>query len=105
MKSLLRILIAPLIWLAAFSAIYGLQGLGCAADWDEVRVLGLGLNRVLLGLAWVIAVILQAGILIALERRPDGSIFIQNTSRLTAGTALVATLWSLFPVAVISSCI
>lgn len=108
MSDVLRILVAPLAWLASFSAIYGLHGLGCALRWPEVEISALSLSlfrAVLLG-ALLTALLLQLGLLQALRSRRfgAGSSFVRRTSVATGWTGLAATLWTLHPVAVTSSC-
>jgi len=103
---LLRILVAPLVWLAAFSGVYGLHGLGCVLRWTELEVLSLPLFRVVLVTAWFAATVLQAALLIMLHSQRFGSRlpFVRWTSVATAWVGLTATLWTLHPVAVASSC-
>lgn len=105
MKDVFRIMLAPLLWLAAFSAIYGLQGLLCelnaAGDMTSTP-----LRRGILVAAYGLAIALQCGLLAWLHgtRRAIRSRFVDFVSRATGWTGLVATIWSLFPVAVLSLC-
>ena len=59
MTDLARILVGPLAWLAAFSAVYGLHGMACGLGWDPA------LAAALRGTAFAAAIMLQAGILVA----------------------------------------
>ena len=104
MKDLLRILVPLLVWLAAFSAIYGLQGLGCASQLDRETFAGISLLRVVLVGAWGLTIALQSGMVLWIERTSPVLDWTHKVSRVTAWTALLAALWSLFPVAVMSAC-
>lgn len=108
MIEILRILVAPLVWLAAFSGVYGLHGLGCALQWPQVEMLSLSLSlyRFLLLVAWLAAILAQIALVAALRSERFGSsyAFIRWTSIATGWVGLVATVWTLHPVAVISAC-
>lgn len=106
MSDVLRILVPPTVWLASFSAIYGLHGLGCALGWPEIELPLLSLFRGLLLAAWIAAILAQIALVLALrsDRIGSGSPFVRWTSITTACVGLAATLWTLHPVAVISSC-
>ena len=106
MSELFRICAAPLVWLASFSMIYGLHGIGCAERWADVEVLSVSLFRVLLLAAWLGAILASTAVLMVLrsDRFGSRSAFMRSTSLATAWAGLVATLWTLHPVAVVSSC-
>ena len=106
MIDLLRILIAPLVWLASFSAVYGLHGIGCSLGWTEIDLLFLSLFRIVLLAAWAGAVLLQIALVVALHSRrfSSDSPFVRRTSIATGWVGLVAALWTLSPVATTSSC-
>lgn len=106
MTDILRILIAPLVWLASFSAIYGLHGVACAYGWAETDLWGIPLLRIVLWAAWLGAIAAQSLILAGLysQRFASPSGFARGVSKMTGWTGLVAALWSLFPVVVTSSC-
>ena len=104
MKDLLLVLIAPLVWLAAFSAVYALQGFGCATGMHQTTFAGMPFLRAVLVLGSVITVAIQLGILLWLERIPPTLGWTRHVSRITAWVALVAAIWTLFPVAVTSLC-
>ncbi|SEO76001.1 hypothetical protein SAMN04490248_11192 [Salinihabitans flavidus] len=106
MKDLLRILIAPLVWLATFSAIYGLLGLICGHGIGGT-VLGLSLPRVLLITAYALAILLQVALLAVLyhPRLASRSGFVRFVSRITGWVGLVATGYALFPATVSSVCL
>ncbi len=106
MTDILRILIAPLTWLGSFSAVYGLHGAACAFGWAESSVSGISLLRLVLSSAWLCAIALQVAILAGLHSRRFASPFrfVRGVSRMMGWVGLIATLWSLFPVAATSSC-
>jgi len=105
MTDLVRILIAPLVWLVSFSAVYGLHGLLCGHQVEGVLI-GIPLPRVLLIAAFVLAVLLQVVLLAALHSRrfAASSDLIRFVSRASGWTGLVATIWSLQPVILTTSC-
>ena len=107
MRDLLRILLPLLVWLASFSAIYGLHGLGCALGWAKVAWLGLSLFRWALLIAWFAAIVLQL-LLVCVVRRQHckrTSRFYHQLNLVSAWSALIATAWTLFPVTVSSNCV
>ena len=105
MKDVIRILIAPLVWLAAFSAVYGLHGLICGHGITGTA-LGLPLPRLLLLAAYALAILLQLALLAALyhPRISATEGFTRFVSRATGWAGLVAAVWTLLPVAVTSYC-
>lgn len=106
MRELFRILLPLLLWLASFSAIYGLHGIGCAFDWTDVTLPALSLFRWALLAAWAGAILLQLLLLRAAAKPrsapPRG--FYRWVRLATAWTGLVATLWTLSPIALSTSC-
>lgn len=106
MKDLVRILIGLFVWLAAFSAIYGLHGVACSFGWSNIDAWGLSLMRFALTAAWLAAIAVLAVIVAGLHSRRFGSPsgFVRGVSITTGWVGLVATLWSLFPVVVTSTC-
>ncbi|MFX0546579.1 hypothetical protein ACEWPL_013635 [Roseovarius sp. S1116L3] len=105
MKDVIRILIAPLVWLAAFSAIYGLHGLICGHG-IAGELLGVPLPRLLLITAYAVALSLQVALLVALyhPRLASPSGFVRFVSQATGWVGFVATGWSLLPVITTSYC-
>lgn len=105
MMDVLRILIAPLAWLAAFSAVYGLQAILCAAP-PEGTLAGISMSRVLLGLAFAAALALQGVLLAVLLSRRFGARggFVRTVSITGGIVGLVATLWTFFPVLALPLC-
>lgn len=106
MKELVRILLPLLVWLASFSAIYGLHGLGCAFGWTEIALSGLSLFRWTLLGAWLAAILVQLLLLLAVRKRLSGSTldFYRVGNLATAWSGVTATGWTLFPLAVSSTC-
>ncbi|MEJ8570707.1 hypothetical protein [Microbaculum marinum] len=105
MTDLLRILISPVVWLAAFSAVYGLHGVLC-----EISIDGTGYSRawarpMLVG-AFALALLVQMGLLALLystsfQARPG---FARTVSRTSGWVGLVATIWTLFPTLAVTAC-
>ncbi|WP_339639427.1 hypothetical protein [uncultured Sulfitobacter sp.] len=106
MRELLRILLPLLVWLASFSAMYGLHGLGCALGWSEVAMPAMSLFRWTLLVAWLCAILVQLLLLLAVGKRPFNlaSDFYRKVNVATAWVGVTATGWTLFPVAVSSTC-
>ena len=106
MSDVLRILVAPLVWLASFSAIYGIHGLACSLGWPQTASPGLSLFRGILVGAWLAAIGAQVALLLAMrsDRFGSPSPFVRRMSIATAWVGLVAALWTLHPVALTSSC-
>lgn len=106
MTDLLRILIAPLLWLAGFSAVYGLHGLLCGHGIDGSLFGLVSVPRALMALAYGLAVLLQAGLLAGLHasRFASPSSFVTSVSRATGWVGLVAAAWTLLPTVTTSSC-
>lgn len=106
MTDILRILISPLVWLASFSAVYGLHGLICGHG-IEGDLLGFPLQRVLMVAAYAAAILLQVMLVAGLSapRFSSPSAFVRFVSRATAWVGLVATVWSLLPVVTTTYCL
>lgn len=106
MKDILRLSVPLTVWIAAFSGVYGLQALICSGGWDWLAP-DAGARRLVLTAAWLGAVALQALMLLALRSRPfaSPSSFVRRVSLILAATALVATLWTLFPAAASPACL
>ncbi|KZY01145.1 hypothetical protein A3747_15380 [Sulfitobacter sp. HI0076] len=103
---MLRILLPLLVWLVSFSAIYGLQGLGCALGWAKVAWLGLPLFRWALLIAWLAAIVLQLLLLLTVGKWSFGPTtdFYRKVNLATALSGLTATVWTSFPIVVSSTC-
>ena len=106
MKDILRIIIAPLVWLVTFTLVYGLHGLLCGHDLTIAMIGEITVARVLLVAAYVFAILAQLALLRALYAPGFTSRynFVRFVSRATGWVGLGATIWTLFPVATTSSC-
>ncbi|WP_173934318.1 hypothetical protein [Chelativorans sp. Marseille-P2723] len=106
MTDILRISVPLTAWLAAFSAVYGLQGLVCSDRWAQAGF-GLTSGRAALIAAWIAATALQVAFLAALRspRMGSSSPFVRRLSLTLAVAALVSTLWTLSPVVVSTACL
>lgn len=105
MKDILRLSIPLTFWIAAFSAVYGLGGIVCSDGWARAG-LSPAQGRTALILAWGAAVAVSAGMALALRtpRFASPSAFVRRVGLSLAVVALVATVWTLFPVAVMGVC-
>lgn len=103
MTDILRIAVPLTLWLAGFSAVYGLEGLVCSERWPAS---GPPARAVLLAAA-AVAVALQIGVFFALRSSRYGSAspFARRLGVTLAATALVAAVWSFIPVATTSLCL
>ena len=106
MTDILRISVPLTVWLASFSAVYGLEGLVCSKRWAQAG-LDLQMGRLALVAAWALAIALQIAILLALRspRLASPSAFVRGVSLTLAVVALIATTWTLFPVVATSLCL
>ena len=105
MTAVARIFAPLLLWLALFSGVYGLHGIGCGLGWPDVEIGPVSLHRGALVLAWIGAILLQSVLLFAMWRTfPCRQPFVQGLSLTLALSALAATVWTLFPASFASSC-
>ena len=106
MTDILRISIPVTVWIAAFSAVYGLEGVICSDLW---RAAGLSLDhgRSALVAAWVAAIALQSALLAILSRPRFASPlpWVQRLAMILGCVALAATVWSLMPMVTTSLCL
>ncbi|WP_428515808.1 hypothetical protein [Roseovarius sp.] len=104
MTDVLRILVSPLLWLAAFSAVYGLHGSICGHGLTGT-MFGVGLPGVLLGAGYALAILAQLALLAAHYSWPHPSSDLVRFVSLAGGwVGLVATIWTLLPVVSITTC-
>lgn len=103
MRDILRITVPLTVWLAAFSAVYGLEGLVCSDRWPW----DLAAGRQALALLAAFSLAVQFLLLLALRSRrfASRSGFVQNTSLTLAAVAVIATGWTLLPVVTASLCL
>lgn len=106
MMDLARILIAPLVWLALFSAVYGLQGIICGFGVTG-DVLGMPVARILLVGAFASAIAVQVALLWLLLRARFSSTsgFVNFVARTSGWVGVVAAVWTMLPVVFTTSCI
>lgn len=107
MTDVLRILAAPLLWLASFTAVYGLHGLICGHGISGDMFGLMSLQRLLLATAWLLAIAAQAALLWGLgaQRFASPSPFVNVVSRGTGWVGLVAAVWTLFPAVATTYCL
>ena len=98
---LLLVLIGPSLWAAAFSSVYALHGLGCALEWQMQDLGVVTLHRLVMLAAWAGAVL---ACLLLLLRLPRGDDLPRRLPRIGAWTGLGATIYTLLPLLVASSC-
>lgn len=107
MSQVLRLSLPLSVWIVAFSGLYALHGLVCALGWGAVPgPFGLTLGRAVLIAAWGLAILAQAALL-AIEASPRLGLppgFARRVTVTLAVVALVAAVWTLFPVAALSLC-
>lgn len=104
MTDVLRILISPLVWLVAFSAVYGLHGLICGHGLTGTAF-GIALPSLLLCAGYALAILAQLALLGAHYTWPDpSSNLIRFVSRSGGWVGLIATIWTLLPVVSTSTC-
>ena len=99
MIEILRLSLPITLWLTGFSAVYGLQGLSCSRHWPTEFD-----TRPILIAAWGIAILVQMLSLFAVLYARSTSNFVQTTAVMLAALALIATVFTLMPVLVTSSC-
>ena len=106
MSDILRLSLPLSVWIAAFSAVYGLEGVVCSDLWTGAG-LTLGHGRAALIAAWAIAIGLQLVLLagLRLPRHASGLPWVQRVGTILAWVALAATVWSLMPVVTTSLCL
>jgi hypothetical protein len=106
MTDILRLSLPLSVWIAAFSGVYGLEGIVCSDQW-VTGGLSLGQGRMALIAAWAAAVAVQVILLVGLRmpRFASSLPWVQRVSTILAWVALVATMWSLLPVATTSLCL
>jgi hypothetical protein len=112
-------LLAPVLWMVYFVAVYSLQGAGCAAGLDSVGAAGVNVLRIALAL---LTAAVSLGIVVSglwsfrawrdlLRRLEDEenvlhtrSAFLAYGALLHSGLFLIATLWSGIPILMLDAC-
>jgi hypothetical protein len=100
-RFLTLILAGPMIWAVTFSLVYALHGAGCAWGWPEAEFGPLSLHRLAMLAAWGAGLLVCASLLAALPRGPGLRHWLP---RACTWIGLGATLFTLFPVVVATSC-
>ncbi len=105
MMDMLRLFGPITLWLASFSAVYGLHGLVCSWRWADFGLTEPD-GRSALSAAWLVAIALQAAVAFALRapRFASPSPLIAKSSFWLSVVAVVSMVWTLFPVVVTSTC-
>jgi len=101
MTWLMRALLGPAIWAATFSAVYALHGAGCARGWPDIATPLGSLHLVAMLVAWLVGALCGA---LVIRWLPAGGGLQHRLPRAGAWIGLGATLVTLFPVLVASSC-
>ena len=113
MNLLARATAGLILWGLAFASVYGLEGLGCANGWHESGRSGIAMSddtgvslRLMLVTAWLIAIsahgILVLYLLFTNTTREQP--FWRRLEISSAMVGMLATIWTLFPVAVLRLC-
>ncbi len=95
-------LASPILWAALFSAVYALHGIGCAQGWTVVATPLGPLHQVAMVILWLGGLILHA--LILLRLRGGGAARTDRLPRMGAWIGFVASLVTLSPLVLISTC-
>lgn len=94
-----------LIWSSAFLALYGVQGLGCSAGWDDVRFGSVTLLRPLLIAIWVAHLAALLALVWWTRRRMhDGATFLRRAGYVMSCVAGLATIWMGAPILGLTMC-
>ncbi len=101
MRVLALTLAGPTIWAAIFSAVYALHGVGCAMGWTEIDLVIGSLHRMAMASAWLVGILASVALLVHL---PSGPALPHWLPRAGAWVGIGATLFTLFPILVTSSC-
>ncbi len=97
MKDLIRLFVPLVLWLASFSAIYGLQAIMCRQGWDQILLIG----------GFGLAIALQSAVLLGLASRKYGAStkFVRQSSLALGLVGMLAVLWTFAPVVFLSACV
>jgi hypothetical protein len=101
MRLLVLTLAGPMIWAVTFSLVYALHGAGCELGWTEVDLWFLSLHRLAMLGGWAAGLLAGGALLVWL---PPGEGLFYWLPRAGAWTGFGATLFTLFPVIVTSTC-
>ncbi|WP_108658506.1 hypothetical protein [Acuticoccus kandeliae] len=107
MIEVFRAMAGLLVWAAAFALLYAIEGYGCSLGWGREAPASPTPLRLALLAAFAVAILAQAATLQAVRstRLGSASPFFRQVGIVSALAGLVATVWTLFPVAVTSVCL
>lgn len=101
MRWLATLLAGPTLWATLFAATYALHGIGCAQGWVSVDTPFGNLHRTALAALWLTGIALHIGIV---GVAPKGNTLEDRLPRLGAWIGLIATVATLLPILLVSSC-
>lgn len=104
MKWLALFIAGPAIWATGFALVYALHGTGCNLGWQEITVpLQMSLHHLVLWAGWLATLLANLTLLRVLPATTDDRLS-SWLPRAGARIGLGATLFSLLPVALATSC-
>jgi len=101
MNWLLKSLLGPGVWAVTFSAVYALHGIGCARGWSVAFAAPGTLHHSAMLAAWAAGML---ACLVLVARLPEGGGLQHRLPRAGAWIGLAATVFTLLPVLVASTC-
>jgi len=101
MRWVMLTLAGPTLWAVLFSAVYALHGTGCARGWNSIDTGPGTLHMTAMTGLWLFGLLLHLGLLMTL---PGGSLRQQRLPRLGAWIGLIASLMTLAPILLTSTC-
>lgn len=101
MNWLLKSLLGPSVWAVTFSAVYALHGTGCARGWSVASAAPGTLHHSAMLATWAVGML---ACLLLIARLPAGGGLQRHLPRAGAWIGLGATLFTLLPVLVTSTC-
>ena len=105
MRWLALSLAGPGIWAAGFALVYALHGTGCARDWPTVTLAGaVDMHAAALWAGWLATLVAGALLLARLPAAGTDAVLRRWLPRAGAWIGLSATLFTLLPVALTTSC-
>jgi len=96
-----QVIAGPTIWAATFTLVYALHGTGCVHGWDALATPLGSLHRLAMALGWG-AGLLGSALLFAMF--PASDTRVGTLPRAGAWIGLGATVFTLFPLLILSSC-
>lgn len=96
-----KALAGPMLWAVLFAAVYALHGAGCAWNWPAVETVFGSLHRTAMAAVWLTGLLLHAVIMAVVPKGQGRETYL---CRMGAIIGLVASLITLAPIVVVSSC-